>query len=92
MEECYYNKANCINIAGKIISEGKITGMTIRQLAAELYAHAFIFYNYHRLPKLIKELSIAKRAYESAANGIDIQDDGDTLKRRAAYMVIYHIF
>lgn len=91
MDKCYYDKKNCLKIAEDILLSKKITGMTVRQLAAELYAHAFIFYNFPKLPKAIREISVAKRAYESAANGIDLQDDGDTLKRRAAYYIIFNI-
>jgi len=91
MDRYYYDKKNCVESAEAIIKEEKITGMTKRQIAAELYAHAFIYFNFQRIPKIIRETSFAKRMYESTANGIDLEDNGDTIKRRIFYAFVYSV-
>lgn len=89
MNDIYYNKNNCVEAAENIIKNRQITGMSVRQLAAEIYTHAFIYYNFHILPAIIRNTSIAKRVYNSTANGIDLEDNGDTLKRRICYSLIW---
>lgn len=91
MKEIYYNKKGCVATAEEIVEKKQITGMTVRQLAAEIYTHAFIYYNFHFLPKMLRETKLAKKIFNSAANGIDLEDNGDTLKRRFCYSVIWSI-
>lgn len=89
MNDIYYNKEECLNAADDIIANEQITGMTKTQIAEEIYTHAFVFYNFHYLPEFIKNTAIAKRIFNSAANGIDLEDNGDTLKRRICYSLIW---
>lgn len=91
MEEKYYNKKECVASARSILDSGQITGMTVRQLAAEIYTHAFIYYNFDRLPGFIRKTSLAQRIYTSAANGIDLEDNGDSQKRRICYAILWVI-
>ncbi|MCQ2531374.1 MAG: hypothetical protein MJ093_01550 [Saccharofermentans sp.] len=89
MKDSYYNKADCIIEAQEIIDSEKITGMTVHQVAEEIYTHAFVFFNFHFLPKFIRETKLARRIFNSAANGVDLEDNGDTLKRRICYSLIW---
>lgn len=91
MNDIYYNKKNCVEKAKDIVANKQITGMSIRQLAAEIYSHAFVYFNFHYLPKFIRETKLAKRVFNSAANGIDLEDNGDFLRRRIAYSIIWSI-
>ena len=87
----YNNKKRCFEIAEEIVENGRITGMTIRELAAEIYTHGFIFYHFDKLPKFIKDIKLAKRFYNSCDNGVDLEDDGDKWYRKIAYSVIYAV-
>ncbi len=85
----YNNKKKCFEKAKEIIENKQITGMTVKQLAAEIYTHGFIYYRFDKLPKFIKYTSLAKRFYNSCDNGVDLEDDGDRWYRKFAYRMIY---
>ena len=87
----YNNKKKCFEKAKEIIENKQITGMTVKQLAAEIYTHGFIYYRYDRLPKFIKNFSLAKRFYNSCDNGVDLEDGGDRWYRNVVYRIIYMI-
>lgn len=89
MKECYYDKKECIVEAQKIFDSKKITGMTVMQIAEEIYTHAFVFVNFHFLPAKVRETALARRIFNSAANGVDLEDNGDTVKRRICYFLIW---
>lgn len=91
MKAKYYKKAECVKAAEEIAEKKQITGMSIRQLAAEIYTHALVYYNFPILPDAIRNTKFAQRAFRSAANGIDLEDGGDTLKRRVCYSLIYSL-
>ena len=74
----------------EIIDKKLITGMTTRQISEEIYTHAFVYYNFKYLPEFIRNMKISKRIYNSAANGIDLEDDGDKLHRRICYSLIWN--
>lgn len=89
MKANYYKKSECVKAAEEISEKKQITGMSIRQLAAEIYTHALVYYTFPILPEVIRNTKFAQRAFRSASNGIDLEDGGDTLKRRVCYSLIY---
>lgn len=89
MKKSYYDKKECLVEAQEIFDSKKITGMTVQQIAEEIYTHAFVFFNFHFLPSKIRETNLARRIFNSAANGVDLEDDGDTFKRRVCYSLIW---
>ena len=70
----FLNKDICMEEARKIVSEGKISGMTELQLAHEIYSHALAFY----ICDKIFFLKWVKRY----ADPIDMCDGGDKPFRR----------
>lgn len=92
MKDSFYNKAECLIEAKEIFDSEKITGMTVHQIAEEIYTHAFVFFNFHFLPRKIRETALARRIFNSAANGVDLEDNGDSLKRRICYSLIWMLF
>lgn len=89
MSDYYFDRDNCMKAAQEIVDNEEITGMTVKQIAKEIYTHAYVYYKFDKLPQFVKDLSIAKKAYNSAANGVDLEDNGDSLKRRVAYTCIW---
>ncbi|MCR4598237.1 MAG: hypothetical protein K5678_04320 [Acetatifactor sp.] len=84
-----YSKSICKEMAKEIAGEEKITGMSLSQLSCEIFAHAYIYYNFKFVPKCFRNSKIAKSFYNSVANGVDLEDDGDKWYRRAAYRLIW---
>ena len=89
MKPEYSDRKACLALAHDIISKKRITGMTERQMAAEIYTHGYIHSHYDRLPKVIKNSGIAKRMYRSCDNGVDLADNGDKWYRKIAYRLIF---
>ena len=83
------NRAYCREMARTIEREGLITGMTTSQLSCEIFAHAYVFCNFKYVPQIVRNTSFAKSAYHSTADGVDLEDNGDSLVRRIAYRVIW---
>ena len=83
------NRAYCKEMARTIEREGLITGMTTSQLSCEIFAHAYVFCNFKYVPQIVRNTSFAKSAYHSTADGVDLEDNGDSLVRRIAYRVIW---
>ena len=83
------NKTYCRALAKEIIQNKQITGMTERQLAAEIFTHGFIHARYPKLPAWIRNMPWMKRVYQSCDNGVDLADDGDTRVRKIGYAVIF---
>lgn len=83
------NRKLCHKIAGEILETGKITGMSEMQLACEIFAHAYVFCNFRFVPRLIRKTSFAGSIYNSVANGVDLEDNGDTLLRRIFYRIVW---
>ncbi len=88
----YSDKKECLAIARDIIAKKQITGMTERQLAAEIYTHGYIHSHFDRLPGFLKKSRFAQKAYRSCDNGVDLGDGGDTRFRKIMYFLIYLIF
>lgn len=79
----------CKEMARQIKREQLITGMSESQLSREIFAHAYVFCNFKYVPKAIKNTNVARSAYRSVADGVDLEDNGDSLVRRIAYRVIW---
>ena len=85
----YANKQYCRTLANDILTKGQITGMTGRQLAAEIFTHGVIHSRYAGLPAWLQRNPLVKRIYTACDNGVDLADDGDTRVRKIGYAVIY---
>ena len=73
----FLSKDACMEEARKIISDGKISGMSELQLAREIYCHALAFF----LCDKILPLHWVKKY----ADPIDMRDGGDKPLRRAVF-------
>ena len=82
-------KDRCRKLAKEILDAGRITGMTQSQLFCEIYAHAYVCYHFYLLPKVLRKLPFLRSVQNSASNGVDLQDNGDTWYRRIAYRLIW---
>jgi hypothetical protein len=75
----FLNKDECLREAKAILAEGKISGMSEKQLAREIYSHALAFFVCDKILPL--------RWLKRYADPIDMQDGGDRPLRRAAFAV-----
>lgn len=91
MEKKLYDRAYCKRLAQEIVEEERITGMSLGQLAREIFAHAYIFQNFRFVPKFLKEQKLFRSIYNSASNGVDLEDNGDKWYRRIAYGFIWFL-
>lgn len=73
----YLNRKVCMDEARRLLREGAVTGMSVRQLAGEIYFHAVAFYMSEKIGNLPR--------IRSHAETVDIDDGGDTRFRRAVY-------
>ena len=73
----FLSKDACMEEARKIISEGRISGMSELQLAREIYSHALAFY--------ISDKVFFLHWVKKYADPIDMRDGGDTPFRRFAF-------
>ena len=89
MEESLYSRAFCKKMAKEIAQNNQISGMSLDQLSVEIFAHAYIYYNFRLVPKFLKENKIFKSLYRSVSNGVDLEDNGDKWYRRIAYRFIW---
>ena len=89
MVESLYNRNYCKELALKIIDDEKITGMSKMQLSVEIFAHAYIYYNFPLIPAILRKMRAFKSVYRSVEDGVDLEDNGDSLVRRIAYRVIW---
>ena len=92
MDEIYADKDNCEQVANNLLANGLITGMTKKELTAEIYTHAFFYYVFDGMPEFVHELPVLSKVYNSVSNGIDLENGGDTQVRKVAYAVIYTVF
>lgn len=73
----YLNRKVCMDEARRLLRDGAVTGMSVRQLAGEIYFHAVAFYMSEKIGNLPR--------IRSHAETIDIDDGGDTSFRRVVY-------
>lgn len=83
------DKSECKDAASMIVENHLIDGMSENAVAKEIYAHIFIHDTIDNLPSMIRNNSLVQRVYNSTANGIDLEDFGDTFVRQIAYNVIW---
>lgn len=84
----YLNKSACQQLAAEYVRYGVVTGMTSLEVAQEIYAHAYVYYNW----QVLKHIPIASSIYKSAADGIDLENEGDTPVRKAFYAMVWNNF
>ena len=89
MNKRLYGRNACRIIAEKLLESGRIDSMTENQLACEIFAHAYVFYNFRFVPKKIAQTGLFKKILRSASDGVDLEDGGDKLVRRIAYRMIW---
>lgn len=89
MNERLYGRRGCKVIAEKLLESKRIDGMTESQLSCEIFAHAYVFYNFRFVPKKLSETDLFKKILRSASDGVDLEDGGDSLIRRIAYRMIW---
>ena len=91
IDEIAMDQDACEEAAQKIIDDGKIEGMSKSAMAKEIYAHIFIHDVVESLPGFLQNNKFVQKAYNSTANGIDLEDFGDTYVRQIAYNAIWVI-
>jgi len=89
MNKVLYSRSNCSKMAEEILESGKIEGMTKSQLACEIFAHAYVFYNFRFIPSALGKTAKFRSFYRSVSDGVDLADNGDSMIRRIAYRVIW---
>ena len=82
----YKFKAVCLDEAFRLVNHRNIVGMTIRQVAQEIHAHAVMYYAFSKPPW--NHTRIGKYIIRHA-NPIDIEDGEDALHRRIIYRLIW---
>lgn len=92
MNSIYVNKGNCVDLAKMLLRDGLIKGMSVKDLAAEIYTHASVYYVFEAIPSFIHKLPGFSSVYRSVSNGIDLEDGGDTHTRQLVYAVVYKLF
>lgn len=91
MLKTFTDKSYCMYWAIKLIDHRTVTGMTYQQVAEEIYAHAYVYYNFNSLPSIIKNNSFAQSVYNSASDGILILDGGDEPLRKIFYATVWAV-
>ena len=89
MLNTFTSKDECMYWAIKVVDHGSVKGMTYQEVAEEIYAHAYVYYNFNKLPNIVKNNGFAQSVYNSSANGISIDDNGDTTLRKAFYSLVW---
>jgi hypothetical protein len=79
----FLKKEACMEEARKIISEGRISGMSELQLAHEIYFHALAFFFCEKVFFL--------RWVNKYADPIDMRDGGDTPFRRFIFAASWNM-
>ena len=88
MQPIYMTKTACEIKAFSLIANEEVTGMTMLEIAKEIYAHAQCYYNAATLKALGVENDMVDELYERA-NPIDIEDGGDTFVRKTFYNLLW---
>lgn len=86
MEEKYLDKTYCEKLAGDIIWENKWDQVSRKQLAKEIYGHAFVYYKW----SVMKHVPLVnKLVYAHAADGIDLDNKVDRFQ--AVWEVVWNL-
>ncbi|MBO4688277.1 MAG: hypothetical protein J5636_07160 [Clostridiales bacterium] len=89
IDEIALDKDACKDAAEEISENHLIEGMSEKAMAKEIYAHIFIHDVVEAMPSFLQNNKIVSRIYNSTANGIDLEDFGDTYVRQIMYDVIW---
>ncbi len=89
MSDYYRNKSNCMLTARRLVSTGRVTGMTQKQVAQEIFAHAVAYYSAPTLEEIPGIGESIKDYLVDHAEVVDIANGGDTTLRRMAYSAIW---
>lgn len=81
----YRDKEICMTTAKQIIRSGTVNGMTVLDIAKEIYSHATIFY----YASWLHDHGLRQQYLLEHSNPIDIMDGGDTIIRKIIYNVIW---
>ncbi len=84
-----YSRKYCNRLAKRLLAKGKISGMTLKELACEIYAHAYVYFNFRFVPPFLRGVKPFRSVYKSVSDGVDLEDGGDKLLRRIGYRVIW---
>lgn len=84
----YLNKNICMSQGNMLVNSGRIHGMTALEIAQELYTHAYAYYHYDRVAMVSPVVAIY--CYKKAADGIYIEDGGDTALRKSVYAAVWN--
>ena len=90
MSPAYLTKTACEVKAATMLINKEVTGMTMLELAKEIYAHACCFYGATVVKALGVDSAIVDEIYERA-NPVNIDNGGDTLERKIAYELIWDL-
>lgn len=82
----FLNKTTCDSVAFTYIKNCGWKNITQDQLKKEIYAHAYVYYKMAYLQNI--PISTVQDIYNSAANGIDIEDKVDS--RQWAFELIWN--
>lgn len=88
LEKGFSNKKNCMKKAQEILDKGLITGMTQKQLAQEIFAHAMCF----QMATVAEKMGFKNKEFDYLllhADPVDLCDNGDTRERREIYTLIW---
>ena len=89
MSRNYLRKNYCLREASNLITRHIVVGMTQTQIAQEIYAHAMVKYGFDALPQPLRGLAQSTGVYNSANNGIYIEDYGDSALRQKLYSDVW---
>lgn len=86
-----YDRDYCLVLAEKIAENEEISDMTSEEIAMEIYAHAYVYYNFDKAPEWIRSSDFGKSIYESVENGVDLEDGGDTAIRKVFFQTVWEL-
>ena len=77
----------CLEEARRILREKHITGMSEKQVAIEIFAHARVYY----LCTALERFHLHFRFIKGRANPVDLEDGGDKPLRRMCYTIAWYL-
>lgn len=91
MSTNFLDKTYCSWYAGMMLRHSEVSGMGQKEIAQELYAHAVCYYWYDPNGNFFKSNPLSKTLHEKGADGIYIDDGGDTFVRKAFYVACWNM-
>lgn len=91
MNKDLYDREYCLVLAEKIVENGEISGMSVEEIAMEIYAHAYIYYNFDKAPEWVRKSEFGESMYESVKNGVDLEDGGDKALRKIFFQTVWEL-